>query len=32
MKDVNSIFIGAMAKQYARDSDIGTSQYKKSLK
>ena len=26
MKDFNSIFIGAMTKQYARDSDIGTSQ------
>ena len=28
LKDFNSIFIGAMAKQYARDSDIiGTSEY-----
>ena len=32
-KDFNSIFIGAMTKQYARDSDIiGTSEYKTFLK
>ena len=31
-KDFNSIFIGAMAKQYLRDSDIiRTSEYKKKL-
>ena len=33
LKDFNIIFIGAMTKQYIRDSDIiGTSQYKKFLK
>ena len=33
LKDYNSMFIGAMTKQYARDSDIiGTSEYKKFLK
>ena len=33
LKDFNIIFIGAMTKQYVRDSDIiGTSQYKKFLK
>ena len=33
LKDFNSIFIGAMTKQYARDIDIiGTSEYKKLLK
>ena len=33
LKDFNSIFIGAMTKQYVRDSDVfGTSQYKKFLK
>ena len=33
LKDFNSIFIGAMTKQYGRDSEIvGTSQYKKILK
>ena len=33
MKDFNSIYIGAMTKQYARDSDIiGTSKYKTLLK
>ena len=32
LKDFNIIFIGAMTKQYIRDSDIiGTSQYKKIL-
>ena len=31
-KDFNSIFIGAMAKQYSRDSDIiRTSEYKKTI-
>ena len=33
LRDFNSIFIGAMTKQYARDSDIiGTSDYKKFSK
>ena len=33
LKNFNSIFIGAMTKQYARGSDIiGTSEYKKLLK
>ena len=33
LKDFNRIFIGAVTKQYAKDSDIiGTSEYKKLLK
>ena len=33
LKNFNIIFIGAMTKQYARDSDIiGSSKYKKFLK
>ena len=33
LKNFNSVFVGAMTKQYARDSDIiGNSEYKKFLK
>ena len=33
LKDFNSVFIGTMTKQYARDSHIiGTSEYKKFLR